>query len=272
MDDGASRVFPALLRHWRVQRGHSQLDLALAADVSSRHISFLETGRARPSREMVLRLAAALNLRLRDQNALLHAAGFPAQFAQPSFPGELPIEIARALEQMLAQHEPFPMLVLSSCYDVLRANAGASRLLSLIIAEPSAQSQPPNALRTLFDPRLARPSVVDWEHTARALLSRLHREALARPSDNELAALRDRLLEYPSVPESFRQPDFSTQSPPTFTLRLRVPELGELAFLSTLTVFNAPQNVTLEEIRIEAYFPGDEHTRARCLEFASKHS
>jgi hypothetical protein len=215
---------------------------------------------------MVLRLAAALNLRLRDQNALLTAAGFPAQFAEPPYPGGLPVEIERAIEQMLAQHEPFPMLVLNATYDVLRANAGATRILSAIIAEPAAQTSPPNGIRSLFDPRLARPAVVDWERTARALVSRLHRESLARPADVALAALLESLFEYPGVPPSFRQADFSVASEPTFMLRLRAPRLDELAFLSTLTVFNAPQNVTLEEIRIEGYFPLDDATREKCFE------
>lgn len=264
MPSAAPRVFPALLRHWRTQRGHSQLDLALAADVSARHVSFLETARASPSREMVLRLAAALNLRLRDQNALLTAAGFSAEFAEPPFPGGLPSEIEQAIARMLAQHEPFPMLVLDSGYDVLRANSGAQRLMSLIIAEPAAQANPPNVLRSLFDPRLARRSVVDWERTARALVSRLHREALARPGDAALGTLLESLLHYPDVPESFRQADFSATSQPTFALGLRMPGGGELRFLTTITVFNAPQSVTLDEIRIEGYFPLDDATARAC--------
>src|SRR5215831_16996649 len=102
------RLFPALLRHWRTRRGLSQLDLALAADVSARHVSFLETGRAQPSREMVLRLSATLSVPLREQNALLRASGFPEEFPEPGAADGLPVSIAQAIERMLAQHEPFP--------------------------------------------------------------------------------------------------------------------------------------------------------------------
>src|SRR5499427_6067429 len=106
------RLFPALLRDWRTRRGLSQLDLALAADVSARHVSFLETGRAQPSREMVLRLGATLNVPLRDQNDMLRAAGFAEEFAEPSLDGGLPEGVGRAIDRMLAQHEPYPMTVL----------------------------------------------------------------------------------------------------------------------------------------------------------------
>src|SRR5260370_40699896 len=101
-------LFSALLRHWRTRRGLSQLDLALAADVSARHVSFIETGRAQPSREMVLRLGTALNLPLRDQNAMLKAAGFEAEFPEPALSEGMPAAIEQALTRMLAQHEPFP--------------------------------------------------------------------------------------------------------------------------------------------------------------------
>ena len=201
-------LFPALLRHWRSRRGLSQLDLALAADVSPRHVSFLETGRAQPSREMVLRLGATLDVPLRDQNALLDAAGFAREFAEPSFADGLPDAISRTIDRMLAQQEPFPMVAMNRRYDVLRTNQAAARLLSTMIAQPEAV-----------------------------------------------------------VPESFRQPDFSQPSEPILTIRLRAGDL-DLAFLTTVTVFNAPQNVTLEEVRLESYFPLDEATTRACEQLA----
>jgi transcriptional regulator with XRE-family HTH domain len=261
------RLFPALLRHWRGCRGLSQLDLALAADVSARHVSFLETGRAQPSREMALRLGGALNLSLRDQNAMLHAAGFPHEFDEPRLDQGMPPAIEQALARMLRQHEPFPMVVVNRSYDVLRTNDGAQRLLAKMIADPSALTDPPNLFHLLFDPRLGRRAVVDWERTARALLSRLHREALARSGDVQLGALVRSLFEYADVPSSFRQPDFSAPSEPTLVLRLRSDDV-ELAFLTTLTVFSAPQNVTLDELRIDSYFPLDEVTVRACERLA----
>src|SRR6266851_5628429 len=220
MPRSETRLFPALLRHWRTLRGLSQLDLALAADVSSRHVSFLETGRAQPSREMVLRLATTLSVPLREQNDLLRAAGFPDAFAEPGLEGGQPPGVAQAIDRMLAQQEPFPMTVLDRHYSVLRTNGGGTRLLARFIADPSALGARPNAFAVLFDPRLARPFVVDWERVAHAFVSRLNRDDL------------------------------------------------ELAFLTTLTVFNAPQNVTLEELCLESYFPLDEATARACERIA----
>jgi len=262
------RLFSALLRHWRTRRGMSQLDLAIAADVSSRHVSFLETGRAQPSREMVLVLGAALDVPLRDQNVLLDSAGFAPAYDEPALEGGMPAVIGQTLERMLAHHEPFPMVVMTHTYDLLRANRAATRLLGAMVLEPDALGSPPNLMRALFDPRLARPFVLDWERSARALLSRLYRESLSRPTDEALAALVHALLAYPGVPESFRQPDFSAPTEPAYTLRMRRGDL-ELALLTTVTAFSAPQNVTLDELRIESYFPLDEATRAACERLAA---
>ena len=180
----------------------------------------------------------------------------------------MPPPIAQAIDRMLAQHEPFPMLVLTRTYDVLRINEGARRLLSRMILDPAALPDPPNLLRALMDPRLGRPFVVDWERVARVLLARIHRESLQRPSDGPIVALLEDLMGYPDVPASLRQPDFSLPSDATFTLRLRRDDL-DLAFLTTLTVFSAPQNVTLDELRLESYFPLDEATARACQRLAA---
>jgi hypothetical protein len=125
----------------------------------------------------------------------------------------------------------------------------------------------PNLFVLLFDARLSRSFVVDWPRAAHAMVSRLHRETLAHPEDEGLSALLRALLEYPDVPEAWRQPDFSAPNDPTMTFRLKRDDL-ELAFLSTMTVFNAPQNVTLEELRIESWFPLDDATTRACERFA----
>jgi transcriptional regulator with XRE-family HTH domain len=261
-------LFSVLLRHWRTRRGLSQLDLALAADVSSRHVSFLETGRAKPSREMVLRLGTTLGVPLRDQNVMLGAAGFRPEFDQPEGAPGLPSAVEQAIGRMMRQQEPFPLVVMDRGYDVVRSNEGATRLLASMVADPAALAPPVNAFRIVFDPRLCRPFIVDWERTARALVSRLHREALERPTDEGLAALVRSLFDYPGVPRTFRQPDFSSPSEPTLTVRLRRDGL-ELAFLTTLTVFNAPQSVALEDLRIESYFPLDDATERACRQMAA---
>jgi transcriptional regulator with XRE-family HTH domain len=271
MPRSEARLFSALLRHWRTKRGLSQLDLALAAEVSSRHISFLETGRAQPSRDMVLLLGATLDVPLRDQNVLLHAAGFPEEFAEPSFVDALPPPIAAAIERMLAQQEPYPMMVLDHRYDVLEVNAAGARMMQHLVLDPAALGSPRNLMRMVFDPRLSRSFIADWERVAKTLLSRLHREALTRAGDSVLTGLIEELLALPDVPRSFRTPDLSQPSEPTLSFRIRVAGI-ELSFLTTLTVFNAPQNVTLEELRIESYFPLDETTAQLCQQLATPKS
>lgn len=262
-----TRLYPAIMKYWRQQRGMSQLDLAVAAEISTRHVSFLETGRAQPSRDMVLRLAAALDLPLREQNSMLSAAGFGPAFEEPKFDGGLTPQVEQVLARMFAQHEPFPLVVVNRGYDMLRANHGARRLLARFIAEPEAASGQLNVLRLLFDPRLGRRFVVDWERVAHLLLTRLHREALARPSDDIAANLLRELCSYPDLPSDWRQPDFSTPSEPALVLHLRRDDL-DVRFLATITTFNAPQNVTLEELRIDSYFPLDERTEETCKRLA----
>ena len=259
--EGGNDVYRALQKFWRSRRGLSQLDLALAADVSSRHISFLETGRAQPSRDMVLRLAAAMSIPLRDQNALLRAAGFEPAFAEPAVHGGLAPGVELAIGSMMKQHEPFPLVVMSTDYDVLRLNDGAQRLMGQMVLDPTAFGARLNVLEMLFNPRLSRSFVTNWEQCARETLLRLHRNTLANPNNGRLSALLERLLAYDDVPVAWRTPDLSEDSLPTFTVFF---ERGEhrLAFLTTTTVFTAPQNVTLEETIIESYFPLDAETDA----------
>jgi transcriptional regulator with XRE-family HTH domain len=263
-----TRVFPALLRHWRTRRGMSQLDLGLAANVSARHVSFLETARAAPSREMVLRLGSTLQVPLRDQNVLLRAAGFADAWAEPEVgPGGLPKPILAAIERMLEKHEPYPMTVLDRGYNVTRSNRGGTALLSRFVAKPEKLAGGLNVFALIFDPDLARPFMVDWDRVAHSLVARLHREVLASPEDGTLASLLASLFRYPGVPESFRVPDFSVEDEPVLTLRLERGDVA-LSFLTTVTAFNAPQNVTLEELRLESYFPLDEATEAHCAALA----
>jgi transcriptional regulator with XRE-family HTH domain len=255
-------LFPALLRHHRQLRGMSQLDLAVAADVSSRHVSFLETARAQPSREMVLRLGACLSVPLRDQNEMLRAAGWPPEFAEPSVLTGLPPFVAQAIERMMRVHEPFPMTLMDRKFDVLRANTGGANVLASFVADPAALGPTPNGYRLLFDSRLARPFIQDWAKVARSILARLHREALLHPTNTDLAALLRSLFVYPGVP------DFSEPNDPALILRLRRGPLS-LSFLTTLTSFNAPGNVTLEELVIESYFPLDRETEDACSRLAA---
>lgn len=256
-----NKLFAALLKYWRGRRGLSQLDLALTADISARHVSFLETGRSNPSEDMVLLLGATLNLPLREQNEMLRAAGFAPAFDEPPLEALGSPAIERALGRMMKQHEPFPMVVMDRAYDVLRMNKSANQLLASGLPEQDGRI---NAIRAIFDPEMLRPMMVDWPIAAQELVSRLHRECLHRPQDRRLNALLESLFDYPDVPQSWRRPDFALGNHATFAFRFQIDGM-RLSFLTTLMQFSAPQNITLEELQIESYFPLDEQTEALCM-------
>jgi hypothetical protein len=202
---------------------------------------------------------------LRAQNEALRAVGLPPRFPEPD-PDELPHAVQQALVRMLAKHEPYPMTVLSLDATVLRSNRAAQRLFGFFLAEPAAAPEPLDMYSLLFDARLMRPFVVDWEALARGMVSRLHREHL-ESGDERLAARLERVFEFPGVPRAWRQPDLSTPSPPTQTVRLERDGV-RVGFLVAVTVFSAPQQVTLDELRLESCFPLDEETARTCERLA----
>jgi transcriptional regulator with XRE-family HTH domain len=259
-----SRMLTALLKHYRRARGMSQLDLASAAEVSPKHLSFLETGRAKPSREMVLRLGTTLGLSLRDQNNLLLAAGFSETFSESEIGGMSPA-IRNALERMMAAQEPYPLVVFDGSYELRMLNHAGQRLLAGLIPADALAKQT-NILALCFDPRGLRPYIENWEEVARHLLNRLSREHLQSGRET-LGLLLSRLLAYPDVPSDFRTLDLAAPIVPIFDVRFRI--AGQtLSFLTTLTSFSSPRDVTLEELRIESYFPLDDQTELACQRLA----
>jgi transcriptional regulator with XRE-family HTH domain len=266
-DARQERVFPALLKYWRGTRGMSQLDLALTAEVSSRHLSFLETGRSQPSVEMVHLLTEALDVPLRDRNDVLRAAGFAAEYPEPEIPALLQGPLGAAVDTMCAHHEPYPMMVVDGLYNVVQLNTAGTRMLALAGAELGDDDVPVNLLRVMFDPAI-RELYPDWEGAAGPVLRRLQREVLQRPQDARLAELMADLLESAALSPDWRQPGPTAVGDPMLVFRLQLGEL-KLAFLTTITAFNAPQNVTLDELRIESWFPMDAETEAACAELLS---
>ena len=262
-DSANTGLFPALLKYWRNARGLSQLDLSLAADVSARHISFLETGRAKPSQEMVLSLAVALQIPMREQNALLQAAGYNPVFSEPGPKEVLSGSMGKVVQFMLLNHDPYPMAIMDWTYNVINLNKSALHLFAHFPPKDMQLLANVNLFEAVFDPEQVRPYIVDWENTARQLLATLHRLALSNSHDNRLRMLLEKVLAYPDVPEAWKRPDFTSNKNSTFTVRLKNGDL-ELAFLTTVTGFNAPQNITLEEIRIESYIPLDNVTDEFC--------
>jgi len=246
-----------LLRHWRAARRVSQLDLALDADVSSRHLSFVETGRAQPSREMVLRLAEALEVPLRERNALLLAAGYAPLYRETGLGAPEMVDARHAVEFILDKQEPYPAIVVDRHWNLLLANPATHRFLALFLPGPPAG--PVNVMRLIFDPQGVRPFVENWEEVARHLVERVHREA-AGPPDETTRALLQELLGYPGVPSDWRTPQLDRVPAPLLSIVYRKGDL-RLSVFSTITTFGTPQDVTLQELRIECFFPADEATR-----------
>ncbi len=266
----SDRLFPALLKYWRGRAGLSQLDLALASDVSSRHLSYLETGRAKPSEPMVLRLFSTMAVPLRHQNEALAAAGFARRFEEPALT-EMPAPLQAAIAQMLRQQEPFPMTVLAADYRIVDSNAAARAVFARLVAEPARLALGSlDMIALIFDPALARGAFTDWPSTARRVLGRLQRELL-QTGDGRLGVLLDQALRYPGVDPSWRHPDDADRLDATLEVRLERGPL-KLGFLTTLTAFTSPGTVSLEEIRLESYFPLDDATRAFCASLASEAS
>jgi len=270
---GGERVFAALLKYWRGQGGMSQLDLSLVAEVSARHISFLETGRSQPSVEMVLVLADALGVAMRDTNELLRAAGFAARYPEPTIDALLAGALGDAVDVMLRHHEPFPMMVVDRLYNVVRTNRAGVALLAFADVELATDdaghglAKDLNVLRLLFDPA-TRDMIGDWSQTAGTILRRFQREVFHRPHDQEMAQLLQDLIDAPGVPDNWRQPDLAETDEPMLGVTFQTGDIT-LNFLTTITEFNAPQNVTLEELRIESYFPLDDETRTLCAQLLS---
>lgn len=262
-------LFPALLRHWRTRRGLSQLDLALAADVSSRHVSFLETGRASPSAEMVLRLAAALDVPLRHANAMLRAADHPPWFPEPGPGEELPARVRSTLDLMKQHHEPFPLVVIDRTYRVLDLNVGAGAVLGAALPGLApADLDGLNLARLTLDADVGAQVIANHAAVARELLWRMQRELLADPDDSDLRELLDELLTLPGVDPDWRRPDPTAPSAPTLGLELVV-GTETWSFVLVVSALQAPLDVGVEDLRIEQWFPADERTAAGCAALAA---
>jgi transcriptional regulator with XRE-family HTH domain len=250
-----------LLRHWRAVRGRSQLDLAGDAGTTPRYVSFVETGRAQPSRQMVLRLARALDVPLRERNDLLVAAGFAPMYSLEPLDSPLMARVDEALTGMLAGHEPFPAVLMDRGWNLLRANDGAAQLFGRLFA-PEPVPAAANVLRLVIEPGPVRRSLRNWASVAPALLERARREAVGGVLDHATAGLVATLRDRPDVAELLTAPDTSTPTVPVVDLRFAVAGT-ELAFFSVISTIGTAVGVTAQELRIEAFFPADDATRAR---------
>src|SRR5262245_56544617 len=250
-----ARAIGPLLRGWRERRRQTQLGLSLDTGISSRHLSFLETGRARPSREMVLRLAERLDVPLRAQNELLLAAGFAPEYNERGLDDAALAQARRAIELVLQGHLPFPALAVDQRWTLIMANAASTALMSGVA--PALLASPVNVLRLSLHPDGVAPRIVNLHEWRSHLLERLARDAVAS-GDAALAALHDELSGYPSgEPGPAVDPAFADVAVP---LRLRHGG-RELAFISTRTTFGTATDVTVAELSIESFFPTNDETR-----------
>jgi transcriptional regulator with XRE-family HTH domain len=244
-----------LLRQWRERRRLSQLELALDADISTRHLSFVETGRSMPSREMVLHLAEQLDLPLRERNQLLLAAGYAPVYAEtPLDAGQLSA-VRAAVRQVLRGHEPYPAVVVDRGWNLVEANAGLT-LLTQGVA-PDLLAPPVNALRVSLHPDGMAPRIVNLGEWRSHLLGRLRRQ-ITLTADPTLLSLYEELRAYPcDQPE----PEIELPGPGDVVVPLRIRNSDrELAFFSTVATFGTPLDITVAELAIESFFPADPDT------------
>ena len=250
-------TFGGQLRAWRLARRVSQEELAARAGVSARHVSFVENGKSQASRDLVLALAGALDIPLRERNTLLTAAGYAAAYRASGLDSDELAHLRRAIDHVLRQQEPFGAVVVDGHWDLLRMNDGALRLFQHFPpADPSAAR---NLVLATFHPGALRPYIVNWPEVAGQLVARVHREIAARPGDAQLSQLLARVLAQPDVPTEWRVPAPGRSAPPILTVHMKSPTL-EVKLFTMLTSIGTPLDVTAEEIHIETYFPADEES------------
>lgn len=250
------RAFGLLLKEWRRVRRKSQLTLALEAEVSPRHLSFVESGRSVPSRDMVQTLAEALDVPLRERNALLVAAGYAPLYPERALESADLIRVRHALTRLLDHHEPYPAVVLDRRWNVLETNRAAPRLFSHFV-DLATLPEPRNLLRSMFDPAGLRPWIANWDAVAQTLVHRVFREAVGGVPDPQVLSLLGELRAYPGSPAP--GPATTAADLPFHPVQFRKGTLS-LSFFSMVTTVGAPLDITAQELRIEAFFPSDDET------------
>lgn len=254
--------FGELLRYWRTKRRMSQLELALAGEISQRHVSFLESGRANPSRTMCFLLGNLLDVPLRHQNLMLQAAGYAPAFRESDLNEPDLAAVREALTFILKSQEPYPAIVVDRGWTLLMQNAASRRLLGALLPQAAAGGgEPPNVFRLTLDPNGLRPFIVNWEEVAAHLAHRIHQELDAMGPHDPGAAELEALLQAPGMPERGKVLDWDDLPGPTLNVTLEVGGI-RAAFFTTITTLGTAMDVTLQDLRIETWYPADEATAA----------
>ena len=251
--------FGVLLKDWRVTRRMTQEQLAFAAEVSTRHLSCVETGRAQASREMVLVLGSALDVPLRDRNALLLSAGYAPVYRETDLSAPEMEPIRKAVDFLLARQEPYGAVVVDAAWNLRQANRGAARMFGALLEGRAMPAEGANILRMLFEEDGLRGICLNWEEVASAVLERAQREALLEGPRSAAAKVVDEVLSMPGVRVGLQKRSLATALPLVIPVHLRLGD-GEVRLFSTLTTLGTPADVTAQELRIESYFPADDAT------------
>ena len=246
-----------LLKQWRGVRGRSQLDISVDTGISQRQISFIESGRSVPSRSTLMGIAQALEVPLRERNALLLAAGYAPQFSDAAWNSDEMKSVNKALQRMMAQHEPYPAIVMDRYWNVLLTNDAAPRFFNCFI-DLAQRPTPRNMLHLMFDPQGMRPFMANWEALAKALIQRVYREAVGHIADRQTRDLVTDLLAYPDVRPQWRAPE-TPSALPMIPMSF-VKEGATLNYFSLVTTVGTPQTIAAQELRVECLYPADDET------------
>ena len=256
----------SLLRDWRRIRGTSQLGLSLSSGISQRHLSFVESGRSSPTRGTLMTIADALDVPLRDRNALLLAAGYAPIYADDGWNAPQMERIVAAAKRLLAQQEPYPALLMDRYWNVLATNAASPRFFGQFV-DLSAFPEARNILHMMFDPTALRPFIRDWDRVSRSLLERVRREAVGHALDTKGLELIAALEAYPGIPTNTMRCVPRNDLP---MLPISFAKDGAvLSYFSMVATVGAPNTIAAQELRIECMFPADEATEQRHLSFVS---
>ena len=255
--------FSAALKYWRGKRGYSQLRLSTESEISQRHISFLESGRSQPSKELILKLGMVLEVPLRQRNAMLLAAGFAPAYQERNLSNPELIAVRQALDFMLRQQAPYPALVVDRLWNLAMLNEPAANMMRWLLDLPKDAVLPTdgsaNVIKLTLDANGLRRYIVNWEEVSADLLLWIQREAMSDGPGSEATMLLSDLLALPGIAGMPRVPNLDRRALPflPFTLRKGAVELNLFTAIATL---GTPHDVTVHELRVESFFPADEAT------------
>jgi len=254
--------FAAALRYWRDKRGYSQLRLSTESNISQRHISFLESGRSQPSKELILKLGTVLDIPLRQRNVMLLAAGYAPAYQERKLSDPELNSVKQALDFMLAQQAPYPALVVDRLWNLVMTNGPAAMMMKWLLDMPDNQPLPRdgvNVLKLMLDPSGVRKYLVNWEEVCTDLLHWIQREAMGDGPGSEATHLLEELIALPGIQAATQAPNLDLRALPFLAVAIKKGDV-ELQLFTTIATLGTPHDVTVHELRVESFFPADAAT------------